>query len=60
LAIYVTCPPVPQAASPCPSAIGCAQANAGRAWLAGELAWQAGLCPKKENYYTIKFFLTGK
>jgi len=32
---------VPQAASPCPSAMGIASGEC-RAGLAGELAWQAG------------------
>jgi len=47
------CPRPPRLARP-PSAAP--QANAGRAWLAGELAWQAGLrksacpaCPVKSG-----------
>jgi len=47
------CPLVPQAASPCPSAIGCASGECRVAWLAGVLTWQAG-----QTVSSIKFNYT--
>jgi hypothetical protein len=41
---------VPQAASPCPFAIGCASGECRAAWLAGVLTWQAG-----QTVSSIKF-----
>jgi len=46
------CPPVPLAASPCPSAIGFASGHCRVAWLAGELAWQAGQTASSKNLNT--------